>query len=92
MSESSLPPEGTEVELIVLSFWDKVIIIAGAVGFLLLLSLFLACILCPHCIFHGLCCDESDEKKKGKRKIGMFHICLAFLGRGSALRNVPFKN
>ena len=73
MPGSSTPPEGTEIQIIFLTFWDKVTIIAGAFGFILLLSLCMVCILCPQCIFHGLCCDESNDKKKGNRKTGRYN-------------------
>lgn len=71
MSETATTADGAELHLIVLSFWDKVAIIAGAFGFLLLLSLCMACILCPQCILHTLCCADSDDsQKKKKPKIG----------------------
>lgn len=72
MPVTATASDGTQVQLIILTFWDKVAIVAGAVGFLALLSLFMVCILCPHCLFHALCCSDGEEgdSKKGKRKIG----------------------
>ena len=70
MPETATTADGATLHLIVLTFWDKVAIIAGSCGFLLLLSLCMACILCPQCILHTLCCADSDESKKKKKKIG----------------------
>lgn len=72
MPSTATAADGTQIQIIILTFWDKVAIVAGALGFLVLLSLFMVCILCPQCLFHWLCCadSEEDESKKGKRKIG----------------------
>ena len=76
MPVTATASDGTQVQLIILTFWDKVAIVAGAVGFLALLSLFMVCILCPHCLFHALCCSDGEEgdSKKGKRKIGRCYV------------------
>lgn len=65
------PPEGTNVHLIYLTFWDKTAIIAGACGFLLLVTICMVCFLCPDCLCYGVCCDRDEddgEKKKPLKK------------------------
>ncbi|XP_045162407.2 synaptotagmin-1-like [Mercenaria mercenaria] len=68
MVSSEVPQNGTTVELIYLTFWDKVAISAGAVGFLLLISMCMVCFLCPECFCHGFCFGEDDPEEKKKKQ------------------------
>lgn len=72
MFTSQAAANGTEVNLIYLTFWDKATIVAGAIGFLLLVAICMVCFLCPDCLGYGVCCgadDEYEKKKKDKQKM-----------------------
>ncbi|KAL4221226.1 Synaptotagmin-2 [Mactra antiquata] len=72
MATTEAPPEAG-IGVIYLTFWNKVAITSGAVGFLLLVSICMVCILCPECLCHAICCpQDNEEKKKRKYTSGKF--------------------
>lgn len=81
MASSEIPANGTYIEVIYLTFWDKVAIAGGALGFLLLISICMVCFLCPECICYGVCFgdeDNSAEKKKKESKNKKFGEWIHF--------------
>lgn len=86
MATSDVPPNGTNIEVISLTFWNKVAIAGGALGFLLLLSICMVCFLCPECFCYSVCFgdeDDTDVKKKKESKKKKFGSQKSTSSKGS---------